>query len=186
MNLGTNTGSALLFLVDTLFQLYLAIVLLRIVLQLVRADFYNPLAQFIWRATQPVVYLQRAIPYWQRLDSAALLLAWLLACVNVWAVVALSGFSTNPANYLLFGALKLVVLALNLYSLCIFVQVLISWLGPGAHSPATSMLWSITEPLLRPVRRYLPPLGGLDFSPLLVLLALQVVVRLIPLPVLLR
>lgn len=179
--------SALLFLVNTLFGLYLCALLLRTILQMTRADFYNPLAQFVWRITHPpVVQLQRLIPYWRRVDLAAIALAFIVTLINVLLILNLSGASANPFAVLVFSIFKLVVTTLNLYSFCIFVQALVSWLGPGTHSAASSLLWSITEPLLRPVRQYLPPVGGLDLSPLLVLVVLQVLTRLIPLPMLLR
>lgn len=166
------------FLINTLLGLYLCALLLRTALQFTRADFYNPLAQFIWMITQkPVEVLQRAIPYWKRVDLASLALAYAVAVLNVWLILSLMDLSAGPLHLLGFGFLKLLLVTLHLYSFCIFVQALLSWLGPGTHSPASSLLWSITEPILRPVRQYLPPMGGLDFSPLLVLLVLMVLAR---------
>lgn len=166
------------FLINTLLGLYLCALLLRTALQFTRADFYNPLAQFIWMITQkPVELLQRVIPYWKRVDVAALVLAYVVAAINVWLILALADLSVNPIYLLLLAFLKLLLVTLHLYAFCIFVQALLSWLGPGMHSPASSLLWSITEPLLRPVRQFLPPIGGLDFSPLLVLLVLMVLAR---------
>ncbi len=187
MPFADNVDSAVLFLLNTLFGLYLCALILRVALQLVRADFYNPLAQFIWQITQPPVeQLQRAIPHWQRIDLAAVTLAYIVAALNIWVALLLLEWHTGAIAALWFAALKLLVVTLHLYSFCIFVQALMSWLGPGMHSPAGSLLWSVTEPLLRPVRQYLPPIGGLDLSPLLVLLVLQVVARLVPLPLVLR
>lgn len=179
--------SALLFLVNSLFGLYLYALILRTLLQLTRADFYNPVAQFVWRITHPpVVQLQRLIPYWRRLDVAALVFAYLVATLNVLATITLAGASVHLLALVLFSVFKLAVMTLNLYSFCIFVQAILSWVGQGSYNSASALLWSITEPVLHPVRARLPPMGGLDLSPLVVLLVLQVLVRLIPLPMLLR
>ncbi len=187
MQTGGNLDSAMLFLLNAVFGLYLCALILRVALQLVRADFYNPLAQFIWQITQlPVEQLQRAIPHWRRVDLAAVTLAYIVAAINIWLALMLLDWRAGAIACLWFALLKLVVVTLHLYSFCIFVQALMSWLGPGMHSPASSLLWSVTEPLLRPVRQFLPPIGGLDLSPLLVLLVLQVAARLVPLHFLLR
>ncbi|MGH8530412.1 MAG: YggT family protein [Nevskiales bacterium] len=183
----SNVDSAMLFLLNAVFGLYLCALILRVALQLVRADFYNPLAQFIWQITQlPVEQLQRAIPHWRRVDLAAVTLAYVVAAINIWIALLLLDWSAGAIWSLWFAVLKLIVVTLHLYSFCIFVQALMSWLGPGMHSPANTLLWSVTEPILRPVRQYLPPVGGLDLSPLLVLLVLQVAARLVPLPLVLR
>lgn len=187
MQFTSNFDSAMLFLLNAVFGLYLCALILRVALQLVRADFYNPLAQFIWQITQPPVeQLQRAIPHWRRWDLAAVTLAYIVAAVNIWVALLVLDWQAGPIKALWFAALKLVVVTLHLYSFCIFVQALMSWLGPGMRSPASSLLWSVTEPLLRPVRQFLPPIGGLDLSPLLVLLVLQVAARLVPLHYALR
>ncbi|MGB1579968.1 MAG: YggT family protein [Nevskiales bacterium] len=177
-----NTANALLFLINTLFGLYLAIVLLRINLQLVRADFFNPLAQFIWQATQPLLHIpSRYIPRWRHLDIAALLLLFVIAFINIRLDIAIMGWAVGIGPSLFLTVLKLLVLALNLYTFTILAQAVMSWLGPNVHGPASALLWNINEPLLRPVRRYIPPLGGIDLSPLLIILGLQVIARLIPL-----
>jgi YggT family protein len=81
-----------------------------------------------------------------------------------------------------YGSLKLLLMLLGLYTFTLFIQAVMSWIGPGVHNPAANVLWSLNEPLLRPVRNVLPPIGGLDLSPLAVILALQVLSRLLPLP----
>ncbi len=182
-----NVDNALLFLINSLFGLYLAVLMLRIALQLVRADFYNPLAQFIWQVTQPLLqYPAKYIPRWRNLDIAALLFLWVLAFINICIDIAILGWSMNILASLYIAILKLIILALNLYSFCILAQAIMSWVGPNARSPVNSLLWSLNEPILRPVRRAIPPLGGIDISPLIVILGLQVLARLIPLHYLLR
>ena len=182
-----NGVSALLFLINSLFGLYLAILMLRVGLQLVRADFFNPLAQFIWQSTQPILqWPSRYIPRWRNVDITALLFLWLLAFINIRLDVAILDWSIGIGPSIYIALLKLFSLGLNLYSFCILAQAIMSWVGPNTRNPANTLLWSINEPILRPVRRYLPPLGGMDISPLLVILALQVIVRLIPLHPFLR
>jgi YggT family protein len=181
-----NAGNALVFLVDAVFGLYIAVLLLRYILQVVQADFYNPLSQFVWQATNPpVIPLQRIIPRWKRHDFAALVIAYLLAAVNIRLDLALSGFGLDIPHLLLWALLKLIGLACNLYFFSILIQAIMSWVSPGMPTPAQAVLWSINEPLLRPVRNVLPPIAGLDLSPLVVLIALQMLVRLLPVPQLL-
>jgi YggT family protein len=176
-----HVSSAFSFLVDSLFGLYIVALLLRYILQVVRADFYNPLAQFIWRVTHaPVNLVQRAVPRWKRHDFAALLLAYLASMANLWIDLALIGISPDPASLLLWSVLKLAWLVCNLYFFSILVQALMSWITPGAPTPANVLLWSINEPLLRPIREFLPPLGGIDLSPLVAMIALQMLMRLLP------
>jgi YggT family protein len=184
--MGANANNAIFFLVTTLFDLAMWLQLLRILLQWVRADFH-PMSQLVWQATRyPTDWLRTVIPRWRRLDSAALLVLIALALLYVYSVAALLGFGMGALSALWYAALKVLVLAVNLYTFTLFVQAILSWLGPGVNNPASNVLWSLNEPMLRPVRRFVPPVAGLDLAPLLVMLLLQVVARLIPLPGLFR
>lgn len=181
--MGANANNALFFLLTTLFDLALWAWLLRILLQWVRADFYNPMSQLVWQVTRyPTDFLRRFIPRWRNLDSAAVLVLLVLALLYVQLISALFGLGTDALSSLWFAVLKLAVLAVNLYTFTLFIQAILSWLGPGVNNPASNVMWSLNEPLLRPVRRLIPPMSGLDLSPLLVMLLLQVISRLIPLP----
>lgn len=181
--MGANATNAVFFLVTTLFDLVLWLWLLRIILQWVRADFYNPVSQLIWQVTRvPTDQLRPYLPPWRNLNSAAALVTVVLAIVYVYCVAWLLNVHVNLLSGLWFALLKLAVLLVNLYTFTLFVQAILSWLGPGVNNPASNVLWSMNEPLLRPVRRLIPPMSGLDLSPLFVILALQVVSRLIPLP----
>ncbi len=173
------------FLLSTLFQLYIALILLRFLLQWARADFYNPLSQFIVKVTSPLLRpLRRIIPGWGGLDMACLLLAYLVTLVQVALVGAhiapynflglLDGQLTSPVSLLLVSLLDLFTLTIGIYMVAIFIQVIASWVSPGNYNPALALLHTLTEPLLRPARRMLPPIAGLDLSPMLVLLGLQV------------
>lgn len=189
MLMHNNVNQALLFLIDTVFALYIIVVMLRVLLQLVHADFRNPISQFVYQATNPPLRpLTRIVPRWRQLDIAAIILVLVLCVINIELNLLLLSLpsSASTAAVLGWSALKALVLLCNLFTFTILIQALASWLAPGAHSPATAVLWSINEPLLRPVRNVVPVIGGLDISPLIVIIALQVISRLLPLPGLLR
>ena len=182
-----GAGNALFFLIKVLFDLYLGALLLRVLLQLTRADFYNPLSQLVWKVTNPPVQPLRAfIPRYQNLDTAALLVLFVVAAIYIALVGAMLAGGVSALALLWFALLKCVVLTINFYTLSLFVQAILSWMGPGGNNPAAALLWSLNEPLLKPVRRFIPPIGGFDLSPLAVMLALQVLIRLVPLPVFFR
>ena len=174
-----NVIEASLFLINSLFGLYTLALLLRVVLQASRADFYNPLSQMVWKVTHPVVApLQKVIPKWGKVDIAAVVLAWVVCCLNVLVSLALIQKDIPPAAILAIGLHKLVVRLLWLYIFSIMLQAILSWTNP-APTPVTTLLWSINEPLLGPVRKLLPPAGGMDWSPLVVTAALYILLILI-------
>lgn len=182
-----GAGNALFFLVNVLFDLFMGALLLRVLLQLVRADFYNPLSQLVWKVTNPLAQpLRPIVPRYRNLDTATLLVLFLVAVIYIAVVGWMLGASVSLLLMVWFALLKCIVLAINLYTLSLFVQAILSWMGPGGRNPAADILWSLNEPLLAPVRRFIPPIGGFDLSPLAVMLALQVLIRLVPLPMLFR
>lgn len=175
-----NSLHALVFIINTVLGLYTAAVILRFLMQQVRADFYNPLAQAMMKATNPLLLpLRRVIRPWNRIDLASLVLAVLLQFGNVLLVTWLANranydLAYSPGFLLMWTLLKLLYILVNLYFFTILVEVLTSWLSQG-RSPMDGMIRPVNAPLLRPVRRVLPPFSGLDFSPLVVLLVLQVI-----------
>ncbi|HZR36462.1 MAG TPA: YggT family protein, partial [Nevskia sp.] len=173
--------NAVVFLIPAIFNILLAVLILRVLLQLARANFYNPISQLIWRATQPVVGpLARFIPRWRTLDLAGLLVLLLAACFYVWflnAVLPEVFIAASPSTGLKLALLIIVNLTAKLYALSIFAQALLSWVGPGVNNPNANVLFSLNEPLLRPVRRILPPVSGLDLSPIPVMLILLTIVH---------
>ncbi|MES2489395.1 MAG: YggT family protein [Pseudomonadota bacterium] len=185
--MGANADNAIFFLVTTIFDLAMWLLLLRILLQWVRADFYNPMSQLVWQTTRyPTDFLRKFIPRWRNLDTAALVTLLALAMLFIYSIGALLDVVISIVSIFGFATLKILVLTVNLYTFTLFVQAILSWLGPGVNNPASNVLWSLNEPLLRPVRRIIPPLSGLDLAPLVLMLLLQVVSRLIPLPGLFR
>ena len=178
-----NTGyltNPLIFIVQTLFQLYILVVLLRFFLQLARADFYNPLSQFIVKVTAPVLTpMRRVIPGVRGLDVASLVLAWALKTLELVLVLWYSKGGFQFFLPLLLAIPELVELAINIFFWGILIQAILSWINPGTYNPATVLLHSLTAPLLRPAQRLIPPIGGLDLSPMVVMLALVVLKMLI-------
>ncbi|WP_028080636.1 YggT family protein [Solimonas soli] len=181
--MGANAANALLFLVTTLFDIAMWVYLLRVLLQWSRADFYNPISQAIWKATRfPSDWLRPYLPNVRNINIAAVLMLGVIAVLYIYVVIGILGFSLNPLSVTWYAALKLVAVTVNLYTFTIFIHAIMSWLGPGVNNPASNILWSLNEPLLRPMRRIIPPVSNLDLSPLVVILILQVLNRLLPLP----
>jgi YggT family protein len=181
--MGANASNAMLFLFTTLFDLVLWAYLLRIILQLTRAEFYNPVSQAIWQVTRyPTDWLRPFMPNVRNVNTGAVLVAIVIALIYVHLIDGLLRLRYSELSLIFAAALKLIVLTVNLYTFTIFIQAIMSWLGPGVSNPASNILWSVNEPLLRPARRIIPPLSGLDLSPLAVILLLQVLNRLLPLP----
>lgn len=172
---------ALVFVINTLLGLYTAGVMLRFLMQQVRADFYNPLAQAVVKATNPLLLpLRRVIPAWGKIDSAALVLMLVVQFANVLLVMWVASMPYTWGYLIFWTILKLIFILVNLYFFSILMEAVISWLGQG-RSPLDGLLRPVNAPLLRPARRLLPPTSGLDFSPLLVMLVLQVINLLLPL-----
>jgi len=163
----------LIFLVQVLFGAYILAVLLRFLLQWFRADFYNPISQFIVKVTTPVLHpLRRIIPGVGGIDFSSIVLLWLLKTVELTLTLLMASGSFNPLGALLWSIPALIALLINVFIFAILIQVVISWVNPGAYNPATSLLYSLTEPLLRPARRLIPPIGGLDLSPMAAMIGL--------------
>jgi len=172
------------FLVKVLFGLYATLVILRFLLQLTRADFYNPLSQFIVKATKPLLNpLRRVIPGVSGIDVASLVLAWCVLTLEQLAILALAGAGFQPAGAALLAIPELISLFINVFLFAILIQVIISWINPGSYNPAIGLIHSLTEPLLAPVRRRMPNMGGLDLSPMVVMIGLVVLEMLLIPPV---
>lgn len=162
------------FLVSMLFYLYLTILMLRFMLQLVKADFYNPISQALVKLTSPPLRpLRRIIPGVYGIDMASLVLMLLVKLAEIWLLGMLLGVHKGIGQMLLLAVAGLLSLALNLMMFCIIVQIIISWINPGAYNPVTSLLYRLTEPVLAPARRILPPVAGIDFSPLVAIIVIQ-------------
>ena len=168
------------FIISTLFSLYILAVLLRFLLGVVRADFYNPISQFLVRITNPLLIpLRKIIPGFGKVDAAAVVLMLLLQVVLLLIIVALRGASVDILPLLGHAAGELIMLTINVFLVAIIIQVIISWINPGSYNPVNALLDSLTAPVMRPIRRIMPPLSGIDLSPLFALILLQVLKMLI-------
>lgn len=177
-------NAALYFVIKTLLDLYLVAYILRFLLQWARADFHNPLSQFILRITDPVLRpLRRIVPGWRGTDLSPLVALLLLQLVVTAVLIFMAtGAAINLGMLLYYAVLRIIVGTIRLYFVAILVHVILSWVSPGHWNPLVSVLHSLTGPVLRPVRRILPPIGGLDLSPLFVLIGLQALLIMIRLP----
>ncbi len=172
------------FLVQVLFGLYATLVVLRFLLQLTRADFYNPLSQFIVKATRPLLNpLRRVIPGVSGMDLASLVLAWLVITIEQLAILGLAGAGFQPAAAALLAIPEMISLIINIFLFAILIQVIISWVNPGSYNPAIKLIHGLTEPVLAPVRRRMPDMGGLDLSPMVVMIGLVVLEMLLVPPI---
>ena len=168
---------ALIYIIQTLGSLYLLIVLLRFILQLVRADFYNPLSQFIVKATQPLVTpLRRVIPGFAGLDLASLVLAIVVQLALMGLTLMLLGYGLdNPLQLLVWSIIGVTALFLKVFFFALIISVILSWVAQGSHNPTAMLINQICEPLLSPIRRILPSMGGLDLSPIVAFLLLNLI-----------
>ncbi|MCS4505572.1 hypothetical protein KBTX_03765 [wastewater metagenome] len=182
--MGGYVANPLAFLVHTLFSLYILAVMLRFLLQWTRADFFNPISQFLVRVTQPVLRpLRRVIPGMAGLDLSAVVLMVLLQAVSLALVMLIYGVMPRAGYILVRTPAELLSLLFNLYFIAIIAQAILSWvIQPGQYHPAQTLLYSLTEPVLRPIRQLVPLIGGIDLSPLVALILLQVLKMLVMQP----
>ena len=170
----SGLNGAAIFVVQTLGSLYLLVVLLRFILQLVRANFYNPICQFIVKATQTLLKpMRRVIPSIFGLDMSSLVLAILVQMVVFAIVLTLSHIPFNILGLLLWSIIGVTALFLKVFFFAMIISVILSWVAPGSTSPGAELVNQITEPALAPFRRFLPNLGGLDISPILAFMVLK-------------
>ncbi len=163
----------LVFLIQVLLGAYILVVMLRFLLQYVRADFYNPLSQFVVKVTSPVLHpLRRVIPAMGKMDVSSLVLAWLLKAVELILILLVMGEGLNLIGPLLWAIPELVMLTINIFLFSILVLVIASWISPGTYNPALSLLTTLTDPIMRPARQMIPPISGLDLSPMVVIIGL--------------
>jgi YggT family protein len=173
---------AIIYIVNALLQyLLVTAFLLRVLLPLARANMRNPLSQAVLRVTNPLVLpLRKIFPPIRRVDTASIIALVIVQVATTIIISLLSGYLGTPAGIAKQVAVALIVSLLQLYSFALFIYVLLGWIAPASYSPASDVLGSLCEPLLRPVRRLIPPIGGLDFSPVFVLIGLQALLILLP------
>jgi len=165
---------ALYFIVKTLVQLYLLLLLLRFWLPMMRADFRNPIAHGILRITSPLVIpVRRIVPPIGRIDTATILVAYVLEFLLILVLLAIRGLSVATLPIAITAILELAILSLNLFFFVILIKVILSWVAPQNHNPMTVLLNTMAEPVLRPFRRIVPTFGGFDISPIFAIILLK-------------
>lgn len=170
-----SLNTAAIYLIQTLGSLYLLIVLLRFLLQLVRADFYNPLSQFIVRATKPLLMpLRRIIPGYGGLDFASLALGIAIQLVMLILIILLMGYALpNILLLVSWAAIGVLALFVKIFFFALIISVILSWVAQGSYNPAVILINQLCEPILAPIRKILPALGGLDLSPIFAFIAIR-------------
>ncbi|WP_299006079.1 YggT family protein [uncultured Shewanella sp.] len=165
--------NAMSFLVNTLFDLYLMVVILRIWLQAARADFYNPFSQFIVKATQPIIApLRRVIPSMGRFDTASILLALIVVALKYTILSLMVGAALDLPTLLLISIVSVFKEAGVLLFWMLILRAILSWVSQG-QNPIEMVMVQLTEPFLGPIRRIIPPMGGLDLSLLVLMIILN-------------
>ena len=177
-------AASTIFLIQTLFGLYILIVMLRLMLQWVRADFYNPVSQFIVKVTNPPLKpLRRIVPGWGGIDLASVLLLLALQMLELFLVNMAVGRASGIGGLFIGSIAELLELLINVFIGAILIQVILSWVAPSSYNPLIGLVHKITEPLLAPARRILPAFSGIDFSPLVALIVLQLLKILLVAPI---
>ena len=170
----TYMTDPIIFLIDTLFSLYILAVLLRFLLQWCGADFYNPISQFLVKVTHPPLkILRRFVPSIGKIDTSSLVLVLTLQMLSDFSILLLKGVSINIGALTILSITQLISLLINVLVFAVFARALLSWVNPGTFNAAASILATLTEPLLDICRKVIPSLGGIDLSPLAALLLLQ-------------
>lgn len=180
----TYFSQAGLYLIQVVFGFYILLVLLRLLFQLARANFYNPISQFIVTLTQlPLQFLRRFIPGLYGIDLAAVVLLLVLQMLEIYLIAWVRGLATSLAGVIVLAGAQLLEFTVYVYLVAILIRVILSWVNPyGTRSPVGDLLYSLTEPMLAPARRLIPPIAGLDLSPIAVLVLLQLTLILIVRP----
>jgi YggT family protein len=169
---------ALYYIIQSIGQLLLLLLLLRFWLPWFRADFHNPIAQGILRLTSPIIVpVRRLLPSVGRLDTATILVAYVLQFLLITALVALQGRLFDAVSIAIVAAIELVILSLNLFFFVILIRIILGWFAPATHNPLSMMLHSLAEPILAPFRRWVPPMGGIDISPIMPIILIGALVR---------
>ena len=167
-----------LFLINTLFSIYISLIMVRFLLALLRADFYNPISQAIVKLTNPpLVFLRRVIPPVGKFDSAAIVLMLVLQYFELWLRTLIMGHGAPFLALIIVTILELIRLNIWIFIIALIAQALLSWINPGMYhlqNPMAGILNSLTAPILRPIRQLLPRTGMIDFSPMLAIILLYI------------
>ncbi|WP_286807585.1 MULTISPECIES: YggT family protein [unclassified Marinimicrobium] len=175
----STSAEIAIYIIRTLGSLYLMLVILRLLFQMVRADFYNPISQFVAKATNPLLMpLRKVIPGFFGVDLAALVLAlavqWLL--IQLVLVIAGLGF-LNPLYTIAWSAIGLLSVVLSIYFWCLIISIIASWVAPFSQHPALILVRQLVAPVMAPFQKLIPPLGGIDITPIFAFMVLHILNR---------
>lgn len=163
-----------IFLIDTLISLYVFALMARFLLQWTEADYYNPICRFLVKITDPILkYWKKSVRYFGRVDMAALTVMLILQTLDLYLIAFIQQVSLSPASLAVAALVQLLELAYNIFFYSILISAVLSWVAPRGYNPAVAVLFALAEPPLSLVRRVLPPIGGVDLSPILALIGLQ-------------
>ncbi len=172
--MATGAMSALTFIISSIAQLYLLVLLLRLFMPWMGPTFQNPIAQAILKLTSPlVVPVRRILPPIGKLDTATLVVAFGIQYLTILVIAVIHRAAPGIVPIAVTAAVNLAVLAINLFVFAIIIRVVLSWVSPGAYNPATAIIGALTEPVLRPFSRLIPPIGGIDLSPVFAIIILS-------------
>ena len=181
---GNYFAQAGVYLIEIIFGLYIIAVLLRYLLARVRADFYNPFSQFIVKITNPPIKpLRRIIPGYLGIDWPTLIVLFFIQAVEIVLLALItSGHVPAPMGLAVLTIAYLLKTVIYVHLFIIIIQIVISWVNPGAYNPITVLMYQLSEPILKPARRLIPPAGGFDWSPLVVLIIMNLMIILLVSP----
>ena len=182
---GSYLADSAAFVIQTLFGLYILAVMLRFIFQLVRAPFHNPISQFLVTVTNPLLKpLRRVVPGLMGIDLAAVLLMLALQMLEIILVAALYGTVPGVGGLVLISIGKLLQMAVYIFMFALFARIILGWVNPHLYNHATVLLSSLTDFMMLPARRIIPPAGMLDLSPIVLFLLLGLILRLVVQPLL--
>jgi len=184
----SNFSEALSFIVGSVAQLYLFVLILRLLMPWFGVDFRNPLSQGILKITSPLVIpLRRIVPPIGRLDTATLIVIFAILYATIFVILLIKGVMASAGLIALSSLVYVPLLAIRLYTFLIIVRVVLSWISQGGYNPAIAIIFTLTDPVLRPIQRLIPRMGGFDLSPIFAFILLGALTRIVfgyvPLPV---
>lgn len=173
--MGNSATNAFVFVVNSIAQLYLLVLLLRLLLPWMGISFSNPISQAILRLTSPLVIpVRRILPPVGKIDTATVVVAYGIQYLTILVIMLILGVPPSIVPIAVTAAVNLVILILRLFVFAIIIRIVLSWLGgTGSYNPAIAVIDAITEPVLRPFRRLVPAIGGLDISPVFAIIILS-------------
>ena len=169
-----------LMFINLVFGLYLLLVLLRFLFQLVRADFYNPISQFILKATNPMLMpIRRVVPGIGGIDTSSLILALVVQTIGAVLTILIAGGAIDPVRLLMWSVLLILNLILQIYFFSLIIMVIVSWIAPQSQNPAIALIHQLLAPVTNPIRKMLPDMGGIDISPIFLFFAIMVLKKIL-------